>query len=233
MWQVVVLAFACLMNSLAIMEKGTMFLVFVSIMFVLFERKVIKIQTIAVSSLLIIGLFYIFNLGRAGEGTDYQENETLMDFFAMYALSPPVAFCQLMPEVTPQFGTNTFETIYLFLDRLGVKDIIVKGKLQEFVFVPISTNVYTIFQPFYIDFGYKGIAFFAMIYGVITGWLYRLYRNGNSTGRCLYTFFVQILILQFYQENIFLSLVFVIQLAFFVLLFTQQKFKFSLNPGRT
>ena len=233
MWQVVVLAFACLMNSLAIMEKGTMFLVFVSIMFVLFERKVIKIQTIAVSSLLIIGLFYIFNLGRAGEGSDYQENETLMDFFAMYALSPPVAFCQLMPEVTPQFGTNTFETIYLFLDRLGVKDIIVKDKLQEFVFVPISTNVYTIFQPFYIDFGYKGIAFFAMIYGVITGWLYRLYRNGNSTGCCLYTFFVQILILQFYQENIFLSLVFVIQLAFFVLLFTQHKFKFSLNPGRT
>lgn len=232
MWQVVVLAFACLMNSLAIMEKGTLFFVFISIMFVLFERKVIKARAIGVSGLLIIGLFYIFNLARAGEG-DYQENETLMDFFAMYALSPPVAFCQLMPEVTPQFGTNTFETIYLFLDRLGVKDIIVKGKLQEFVFVPISTNVYTIFQPFYIDFGYKGIAFFAMIYGVITGWLYRLYRNGNSTGRCLYTFFVQILILQFYQENIFLSLVFVIQLAFFVLLFTQQKFKFSLNPGRT
>ena len=33
--------------------------------------------------------------------------------------------------------------------------------------------------------------------------------------------------MQFYQENIFLSLVFVLQFAFFVFLFTQQKLKFT------
>ena len=227
LWQIVVLAIACLMNGLAIMEKGTLFFVFISIIFVLFERKVIKVRSIVVSGLLVIGLFYLFNLGRAGEDSDYQKNETLLDFFAMYALSPPVAFCQLLPEVTPQFGTNTFGIVYLFLERFGVQDIVVKSKLQEFVFVPVATNVYTLFQPFYIDFGYKGIAFFAMLYGVVTGWLYRLYRNGNSTGCCLYTFLVQVLVLQFYQENIFLSLVFVIQLAFFVTLFTQNKIQLS------
>lgn len=233
MWQVVVLTFACILNSLAIMEKGTIFLVFICIMFVLFEKKVIKIRSIIVAGILLIGFFYIFNLARAEEDSDYQNNETILDFFTMYALSPPVAFCQLLPEVIPQFGTNTFEIIYLFLDRFGVNDIIVKSKLQEFVWVPVSTNVYTIFQPFYLDFGYKGVAFFSMVYGIVSGWLYRLFRNGNSIGCCIYTFIVEVLILQFYQENIFLSMVTVFQFVFFVTLFTQNKIRFSLCQKAT
>ena len=232
MWQVVLLALACLMNSLAIMEKGTMFFVFVCIIFVLFERRVIRLRSIAVSGVLLILVFYVFNLARS-EDTDYQENETLLDFFAMYALSPPVAFCQLMREVTPQFGTNTFETIYLFLDRFGVQDIVVKEKLQQFVWVPIPTNVYTIFQPFYIDFGYQGVAYMAGLYGVISGWLYRLFRNGSGIACCLYTYIVDALVLQFYQENLFLDMVFVLQFAFFVCLLLQTRLRFVfLQPAR-
>ena len=231
-WQVVVLGLACLMNSLAIMEKGLMFFVFVSTMFVLFEKKVIRMRSILTFSILVIILFYIFNLGRAGEDSDYQKEETLFDFFTMYALSPPVAFCQLFPEVIPQFGTNTFETFYLFLERLGA-DVVVKNKLQEFVFVPVSTNVYTIFQPFYIDFGYPGIAFFAVLYGCACGYLYRLFRSGNGAGTCLYTYAIYVLLLQFYQENVFLSMVFVLQFMFFIVLLTQEKIRFQLTPSES
>lgn len=227
-WQVVILGIACLMNSLAIMEKGSMFFVFVSSVFVLFEKKVIKIRSILIFSVILFIVFYLLNLGRAGEGSDYQKEETILDFFIMYVLSPPVAFCQLPEEVTPQFGTNTFEVIYLLLSRLGIGDFIVKDKLQEFVFVPISTNVYTIFQPFFIDFGYRGIAVFAGIYGCIIGWIYRLYKNGNGVGACLYTYTIYVLLLQFYQENVFYSLVFVLQFTFFIVLFTQKRIKLSL-----
>lgn len=226
-WQIVVLGLACIMNSLAIMEKGTLFFVAVCLIYVLSEKKIIRTRSIAVFGVILILVFYVFNLARAGEDSDYQKEETLLDFFAMYVLSPPVAFCQLMPEVIPQFGTNTFEIVYLLLERLGIPDIIVKNKVQEFVWVPIPTNVYTIFQPFYIDFGYKGIAFFAAIYGCVSGWLYRLYKQGNSTACCLYTYGVYVLVLQFYQENVFYSMVFVLQFVFFVFLFTQQKFRFS------
>jgi oligosaccharide repeat unit polymerase len=230
LWQVVMLGIACLMNSLAIMEKGLIFFVFVSTMFVLFEKRVIRKRTILTFSALIIVLFYIFNLGRAGSGSEYQEEETLFDFFTMYALSPPVAFSQLSEEVIPQFGTNTFETIYLFLKRLGA-DVVVKDKLQEFVFVPVSTNVYTIFQPFYIDFGYRGVALFAAIYGYACGWLYRLFRSGHGSATCLYSYGVYVMLLQFYQENVFLSMVFVLQFTFFIVLFTTQSIKFQLTPS--
>ncbi len=226
-WQVVLLGLACLMNGLAIMEKGTLFFVFVCLIFVLYEKRVIRLRSIAVSAAVVLVLFYIFNLGRAGEDSDYQKEETLFDFFTLYALSPPVAFSQLLPEVIPQFGTNTFESVYLFLERFGM-DVVVKDKLQEFVWVPIPTNVYTVFQPFYMDFGYRGVAFFAMIYGCACGWMYRLYRNGNSFGCCLFTYFVDVLILQFYQENVFFSLVAVLQFTFFIAIFTQQKIKLTL-----
>lgn len=232
LWQVIVLGFACVMNSLAIMEKGLIFFVFVSSMFVLFERKVIRVRSIVTFSILIIFLFYIFNLGRAEEDSDYQKEETLLDFFTMYALSPPVAFCQLLPEVIPQFGTNTFETVYLFLERFGA-DVVVKDKLQEFVFVPVNTNVYTIFQPFFIDFGYRGVAFFAVVYGCICGFLYRLFRKGNGIGTCLYTYFVYVLLLQFYQENVFLSMVSMVQLIFFFFLLTQQNIRLLFHPGQS
>ena len=228
MWKVITLALACILNSLAIMEKGTIFFVFICIMFVLFEKKKIKLESIAMAGILLLAFFYFFNLARSGEDSDYSKNETLLDFFAMYALSPPVAFCQLLPEVTQQFGTNTFESIYLFLRRYGA-DVVVKEKLQEFVFVPIPTNVYTMFQPFFIDFGYKGIAFFAAIYGTMSGYFYRLFRNANSFGKCIYTYIVNVLILQFYQENIFLSLVFVLQFTFFVFILTQERITISFH----
>ena len=177
---------------------------------------------------ILIIFFYIFNLGRAEEDSDYQKEETFLDFFAMYVLSPPVAFCQISKEVIPQFGTNTFEKIYVFLARFS-SDIVVKEKLQEFVWVPIPTNVYTCFMPFFMDFGYKGVAFFGGIYGVICGWLYRLFRNRNAICCCLYTYVVFALVLQFYQENLFQSMVFLLQYTFFIVLILQQKFRFVLT----
>ena len=222
LWQVIIPVIACFLNAVAIMEKGTMFFVFICIIFVLHHKKIIRLRSIIFAGVILVSFFYIFNLQRAGEDSDYSKNETISDFIAMYILSPPVALCQLMPDTTPQFGTNTFGTIYHFMIRFGVNDVVEKLKTQDFVMVPIPTNVYTIFQPFLIDFGYKGIAFFAALYGIICGWLYRLYKNYNNIGCCLYTFMIYALVLQFYQENIFLSLATVIEFVIFVYLMTQK-----------
>ena len=229
-WQVVALAVGCLLNALAIMEKGSIFFVFISVVFVLFAKRVIKLRSILVLSVVLVLFFYLFNLARAVEDSDYQQEETLLDFFAMYALSPPVAFGELTREVIPQFGVNSFEKIYFFLSRFGFTDIVVKEKLQEFVWVPVLTNVYTCFQPFYMDFGYKGVALIGGCYGILSGWIYRLYRNRNELSCCMYTYAVYALVLQFYQENVFTSMVFIIQFAFFAVLLTQQKLRLVINP---
>ena len=46
----------------------------------------------------------------------------------------------------------------------------------------------------------------------------------------MYTYAVYALVLQFYQENVFTSMVFIIQFAFFAVLLTQQKLRLVINP---
>ncbi len=228
LWQLLSIYAVNMMSCFAIMEKGGFFLLVVTTMFVLFQRGIIKVRSIFITIAVLVVVFFFINFMRSEQTTENATKEmTFIDFFAIYVLSPPVAFCRLHPDISGQFGSHTFEVIYLFLNRFG-GNYEVNSKLQEFVWVPLPTNVYTIFQPFYQDFGYAGVCFFAMIYGIASGWIYRMFRNGSGFGRCIYSYFVYVLILQFYQENIFLSLVFFVQLLFFVWLMHQKTIRFNL-----
>ena len=220
-WKLSTLFLLNITSSLALMEKGSIFFIFFFTLFVFFEKRIIRVRTIALSSLVLLGVFFIFTLGREYR-SDLSDSDimTFSDFFAIYLLAGPVAYGRLFMDISTQFGAHTFETVYLFLDRFGFGPFVLNDKVMDFVWVPLPTNTYTIFQPFFQDFGQRGVAFFAMIYGVMSGALYRLYRHGNSTCSSLYAYMVVALLLQFHQEEIFLSLVHVIQFTFFVTLFT-------------
>lgn len=207
LWCIVLANILC---AIAIMEKGSIFFMLIVTLFVLYQKGKIKLTRIILSGLFILILFYGINILRSNKA-DAAESSTFMDFFSMYVLSPSVAFGQVQQILTDQFGSRTFAFFYAVISRLGLGDFVVEPKLQEFVMVPIATNVYTIFQPFYQDFGYKGIAFFAVVYGVFTGWIYRLCKSGGAISKCLYAYIAEILMLQFFQENLILSLSLLIQ----------------------
>lgn len=228
LWQVLFIVAACLLNALAIMEKGGIFFVVLMCFYVLYERRVVSLRSIALAGVAVVGGFYLFNLMRAGVNSDYTENETFLDFIGMYLTSPSVAFSRLTEELTPQFGTNTFEFFYAVFDKLGLGTFVVHDKVQDFMWVPMPTNVYTIMQPFFVDFGRFGVAFFAALYGVLFGVLYRAHLNGESIGRALYSYAVFILILQFYQDNLMLSLSYIIQLTILVVLLSQRRVRLTL-----
>lgn len=212
-WKLVVVIAACLLNAMAIMEKGAIFYVFLICIFVMYERRIVKAHTIVAFVAASLAGFYFFNLARQGEGSTYAENETFADFIAMYLASPAVAFSRLSADLTPQVGANTFEFFYAVFDKFGIGQFEVHQKLQDFVWVPMPTNVYTVMQPFFIDFGFAGVAFFGALYGIVFGSLYRCYRNGDGMARVLYTYAIYILVLQFYQDNFILSLSYIIQLV--------------------
>lgn len=225
-WQFIVIIMANIMCAVAIMEKGFLFFMFFVTLFVLYEKGKIKIRSIAIAAIVIVCLFYYINMLRAAEGE--MNNVTFMDFFAIYILSPAVAFEKVQQNLTDQFGTHSFAFFYAVLNKLGIGHFYVEKKLQEFVFVPLPTNVFTIFQPFFRDFGYKGIAFFASVYGIFTGWLYRQCMNGGFISRCLYAYIVEILILQFFQENLLISLSILFQYLFVMYFTLQQKIKINI-----
>ncbi len=229
MWKLATIILASIMSAVAIMEKGMLFFLFISVLYILYEKRTIRMRSILLSVASIVVVFFFMNMIRDyDEDADPNDAMTFLDFFAIYVMSPAAAFELVEEDLTPQWGSHTFQTVYLFLNRWG-GDYEVNTKLQAFVWVPLPTNVYTIFQPFFEDFKYKGVAFFAFFYGVLCGWAYRMMRNGDGFGKCIYAFVVYVLVLQFYQENVMMSIVSVIQFLFFTWLVMQQKFGITLR----
>lgn len=221
---------ANLMCSIAIMEKGVLFFMLFVTLFVLYEKRRIKISSIAFWSIVLLLVFYGINVLRTPENA--AKEPTFVDFFNVYILSPSVAFERAQEKLTEQFGSRSFAFIYALITRLGLGNFVVEPKLQEFVYVPIPTNVYTIFQPFFQDFGYKGVAFFATVYGTFTGWLYRQCNNGGAISKCVYAYVIEILILQFYQENLILSMSMMIQYCFVFFFVLQTRFSITLKVDK-
>lgn len=230
LWQVVLACCGSLLNSLAIMEKGGLLLLIFCVIFLLYQRKVIRMRSIVIIGVVVVVLAYGFTFARLGKAEVQGDDDfSLFKFIAMYLLSPPVAYCTLSHELVPQFGAHTFPLVYLFMNKFGLGNYVFFDRLQDFVFVPVSTNVYTIFQPFYMDFGQLGIVVFAVVYGVMTGWAYRQMRNGKPFGKCLYMYMAYVLALQFFQEYIFTGNLHIVQLVLFIYLCTQDKFTFQLR----
>ena len=206
------------------MEKSGILIMILGTIFMLYERQKMKIRSILITFAGIIVLFFFFNLAK--EDVESEAESTFLDFFGMYVTSPMVAFEHLYPDLSGNFGENTFCIIYPYLNMLGM-NLEYMDRLQEFVWVPIPTNVYTIMQPFYNDFGILGIGFFGIIYGVIFGVAYRRFRTGDPVYICIYTYLVEVIIIQFYNDNLLQNIVLFLEFCFFVYILTQQRYKFS------
>lgn len=229
-WKLATIFAATFMSAFAIMEKGMLFFIILVTLFVMYQKRKIKLRTIGFSGAAVILLFFIINVLRSGSLASLENNDSsLLNFFAIYILSPAVAFGRVSQDITTQVGSHTFQVPYLLLNQWGFGSFEINIKTQDFVYVPLPTNVYTIFQPFFQDFSYRGVAFFAMIYGTVTGFLYRMYKNGNGICRCIYTYFVYVLVLQFFQENIFMNIVMVMQFVLFTILIQQQTVRLNMK----
>ena len=115
--------------------------------------------------------------------------------------------------VETQLGNNSLFIVYHILNRLGVGSFAVMERIQPFINVPVETNTYTVMQPFFLDFGYAGLAVFAAVYGMLSGVFYRWHREGRIWGTCLYAVMLAALCTQFHQEELLSHLIQNIQYA--------------------
>lgn len=215
---------------IAVMSKTPIFILFLSTLFVMYEKRYVKLSSIFLWGIVLLAGFYGLNTLRKPE--DEQNTFTFFDFFSLYVLSPSVAFEWTQEKLTDQFGSFSFAFFYAFVSKIGLGTFYVQKQLQDFVWVPISTNVYTVFQPYFEDFGYKGIAFFASLWGVATGWIYRLCKNGNVLAKCIYAYIVFALVMQFYQESLIVNLSFVIQYTVAFILILKHKVSFVIEKKK-
>lgn len=149
--------------------KLTFFLIFITVVYVLFERKLIKVRTIAIFCFVLFFIFYVFTVSRTSSDASPSDSMSIIDFLGIYFTSPPIAFGHLRPTISQYLCPNSLWTIYSYMGRFINGVTVEHDAFSEFVFVPVPTNVYTIMKPFYQDGGVFGVAFFALLYGIGTG----------------------------------------------------------------
>ena len=180
----------------------------------------------AVAALVIIGGAVAFFLmawiqGRLNNHDSYFIHSPMVGMLMSYFLMPMAAFDHLLNADLPaMWGTLTFRTPLAVLRSLG-SSIAVPDLAQPFVKVPAEINVYTVFSPYYRDFGLYGVVIFMFLLGGLHGWVFRQLKAGLPIFIVANAILFYALFLQFFQDQYFSLLSQWIQILFWTYLFNK------------
>jgi oligosaccharide repeat unit polymerase len=179
------------------------------IMFVLRRMRLFRI--IFVYAILGAVVFILLGLVMQKAGSFGQPaSEVIQDIkmsFITYITGPVVALDKLLN--TPQelaLGRYSFRFFCIIGTMFGF-DIEITSLVREFRFVPFPTNVYTVADPYYRDFGFLGVLIAQFLFGAFHGFLYRraTMSRPSAASIMLYALSLYPLVFQFFQDQ-YLSL---------------------------
>lgn len=137
---------------------------------------------------LFIGLGWL--MGKGGHlGLDASELlEILGDTFRIYLLSSVPALDHALQQASPlEMGENSFRSVFALLHAIGF-DVGVRPLVQDFIDVPYSTNIYTLYLPYYKDFGWMALPLVQFVFGVAYGALYRAVSGDRTNLAAVFLF---------------------------------------------
>lgn len=121
----------------------------------------------------------------------------------MYSIAPLGAFDYLVNSNPPKtLGQMTFRTPLALLRALGIP-VEVPDLIQPYALSRIPVNVYTVFSPYYRDFGFVGVGFFMLLLGSLHGWIFRHLNTGSPTIIVANALLFYALLMQFFQDQYF------------------------------
>ncbi len=125
----------------------------------------------------IIFVSYTYLAGQMGLNAfspSLADARTVTDTASLYMVGPIVALDSVRPASTAHLGQQTFRIAYLWLGYMGL-NVEVKPIIQAFVPVSSesSTNIYTLYHSYYLEFGLLGVVLCQLLFGVGHGILYR------------------------------------------------------------
>lgn len=214
-WILIILLIINVSWAFLIMSKMTFLNIFFATLVVLFFKKIIKTKTILISLAAIFVFFTYFQILRSRE-VELKNNELNYDFFTLYVLAGMPAFETIQPNSSASSGENTFR----FFNAVAYKTGLTNKKAQDPVmkFIPVNenkktyTNVYTVLYPYFKDFGYKGIFYFALLIGIFYGYIYKKALKNDNPMIITYSILVAALITQFMNETTVTTLSLLIQI---------------------
>ena len=170
--RVVLLFLVNLFYAFISMGKMNFMILFLASAIILTRQKILKLWHLAIGGIVMIFLF-------VGIQTIRGSFTTPKKFAALYLTSSLGNLnTNLKPESAEHWGENTFRLFYALKSSMDggltkpVDPILEFKRVEvgEFVF---GSNTYTTLYPFYKDFGKTGVMVFAVILGLLFGYLFK------------------------------------------------------------
>lgn len=172
-------------------------------LYVLARKKIIATRHILYGVGLLVVLLWTMQFVRYHTAVN---EEKVASTFEMYVMGNFYAFETLKPNVAEHWGEHVFRLYYVLTNKAGLSPIEPVNPILPWVQRPVATNTYTVLYPFFLDFGYPGIAIFGLILGAMTGWLYSHSRQQEEFFVLMYAYFCVLLITQYNGEAFFTNL---------------------------
>lgn len=219
----------CVLFFVATMAKLTLSTYLFSALYLLYANKRITLKPIFFTAVAIIALIPILYFARGSE--EESDAELVGSLLMTYSVASLVAFDYIVPGSSAAWGAATFRPVYNVMQGLGF-NVHAEAALQDFIYVPMITNVYTVMFPFYKDFGTTGVAVFAILIGAFVGFIYKQGQTGNTLLKYLYAYIFTLLIMQFFDELIMQGISAILQITILLLL-CHLKIKFTWPTKKT
>lgn len=200
--RVVLLFLVNLFYAFISMGKMNFMILFLASAIILTRRKILKLWHLAIGGVVMIFLF-------VGIQTIRGSYTTPKKFAALYLTSSMGNLnTNLKPESAEHWGENTFRLFYALKSALDgghtkpVDPILEFKRVEvgEFVF---GSNTYTALYPFYKDFGKTGVMVFAVILGLLFGYLFKTSEDNSDFALVLYAILAGSIVMQFIGDTFF------------------------------
>jgi len=143
-----------------------------------------------------------------------------------YTVAPLLAFGVMIDNInTYSYGAHVFRIIYAAMNAIGF-DYNIVPLVKGYVRVPDLTNVYTVYDPYFRDFGVIGVHVFTLIIMSFHLVLYRFFLIKGGWVAFYYGATLFPLIMQFFQDMYFSLMSMWIQICiwYYILVKTSPKF---------
>ncbi|WP_295432293.1 O-antigen polymerase [uncultured Prevotella sp.] len=221
--RLILIIILCILFFIATMGKSTLFMYLFSGLYILYEKRKISLKPILFGAIFLILLIPIMYMLRGGSKQE-TDTETLINILMIYIISSIIAFGLITPNSSHLFGENIFRPFYNILHIFGFTSNTPANTIQDFCYIPLPTNVYTVLSPYYKDFGLTGIFIFALFEGIIIGAIYKYSKTGCNIITYIYAYIFTMLIMQFFDEMFFQGLSSIFQMML-IILFCHTKIK--------
>jgi oligosaccharide repeat unit polymerase len=169
----------------------------------------IRPRGILVSVIIISSVFIAISVMTAkGISTNNRLSENVQFFYEHikgYTTAPIVAFSNLVEsEPKPEWGENTFRFFKSLEYYFRITQTAPVSLIRDYTFVPLSINVYTVYDAYFRDFSIIGI-FIPPFFLLIHYWLYSKASRYGGIWLFYYSASVYPLVMQFFEDQ-YLSL---------------------------